>query len=57
MQREGRVGNAHARLCDARDLVAVALEHLAADPFVFLCPAGTGCAECDEARASVGVTE
>ena len=37
LQREGTVGRAHARLCDARELVAVALEHLAADQ---------GCEEC-----------
>jgi len=54
LQREGTVGHAHARLCDARELVAVALEHLAADPLVFLCAAGRGCEECDAARASVG---
>jgi aminoglycoside 3-N-acetyltransferase len=54
LQREGRVGSAHARLVDARALVAVALEHLAADPLVFLCAKGTGCEECDAAHASLG---
>jgi len=53
LQREGRVGSAPARLCHARDLVALALEHLAVDPLLFLCPLGTGCEECDLARASV----
>ncbi|MBX5483462.1 MAG: AAC(3) family N-acetyltransferase [Myxococcaceae bacterium] len=53
LQREGKVGNAHARLCEARVLVTVAVEHLATDPLVFLCPADHGCAECDLARASV----
>ncbi len=53
LQREGKVGNASARLGEARDLVAVALEHLAEDPLVFLCPPGEGCEECDEARASL----
>jgi aminoglycoside 3-N-acetyltransferase len=53
LQREGRVGNAHARLCESRDLVAVAVQHLAADPLLFLCAPGSGCAECDAARASV----
>lgn len=53
LQREGRVGRAHARLCGARDLVAVALEQLAARPLRFLCPPGTGCEECDAAHASV----
>jgi aminoglycoside N3'-acetyltransferase len=52
LQSEGRVGHAEARLIRARDIVAVALEHLAADPLVFLHPAGAGCEECDEARAS-----
>ncbi|HLL83662.1 MAG TPA: AAC(3) family N-acetyltransferase [Longimicrobium sp.] len=53
LQREGKVGNADARLCNARDIVTVALEHLARDPLVFLCPADAGCDECDTARASV----
>jgi aminoglycoside 3-N-acetyltransferase len=52
-QREGKVGNAAARLCRSRDLVAAARERLAADPLVFLCAAGAGCGECDAARASV----
>ena len=50
-QREGTVGNAYARLFDSRDLVAIAVEHLAANPLVFLCPSGTACEECDEARS------
>jgi len=53
LQREGPVGHAQARLCDSRDLVAVALEHLAREPLVFLCPEGTGCDECDAAHASL----
>lgn len=53
-QREGKVGSADARLCDARDIVAAATAHLAEDPFVFLCPRGTGCEECDAAHASIG---
>ena len=53
LQQEGRVGHAHARLARSSDIVAVALEHLQQDPLVFLHPANTGCAECDEARASV----
>jgi aminoglycoside 3-N-acetyltransferase len=52
-QREGRVGDAHARLFDSRALVEVALEHLARDPLLFLCPPTARCAECDRARASV----
>lgn len=53
LQAEGRVGQAIARLFDARDLVRLAMERLAADPLVFLHPPDAGCAECDEARASV----
>jgi len=53
LQREGRVGNAEARLIASRDVVDVALAHLRADPFVFLCGPAAGCEECDEARASV----
>jgi aminoglycoside 3-N-acetyltransferase len=55
LQREARVGNAHARLCDARDLVTVAVQHLTVAPLIFLCSPGTGCEECDEARASIPV--
>ena len=54
LQAEGRVGHTHARLARARDIVAVALEHLARDPLLFLHPPGAGCAECDEARISTG---
>ena len=53
LQREGRVGHAHARLMRSRDVVAVAREHLARDPLIFLHAAGSGCAECDEAWQSV----
>ncbi|MDQ3606411.1 MAG: AAC(3)-VI family aminoglycoside N-acetyltransferase [Gemmatimonadota bacterium] len=56
LQREGRVGHAPARLARARDIVEVALEQLARDPLLFLHPPGAGCAECDEARASVGAS-
>lgn len=52
LQREGRVGNAHARLFQIRDVVAAALEHLARDPLVFLHPPEAGCGDCDRARAS-----
>jgi aminoglycoside 3-N-acetyltransferase len=54
LQREGQVGQAHARLMRARDVVAVAGERLARDRLVFLHDTGSGCAECDQARASVG---
>ena len=53
LQREGRVGHAEARLARAREIVATAVEHLRADPLVFLHPPGAGCAECDAARLSV----
>ncbi|MFL5350191.1 MAG: AAC(3) family N-acetyltransferase [Hyalangium sp.] len=53
LQRMGPVGSATARLCNARDVVAIAVEHLAADPLVFLCPPSAGCEECDLARASL----
>ncbi len=53
LQREGKVGRAHAKLAEARDIVAVAVERLRVDPLVFLCPTTKGCDECDDARASV----
>lgn len=52
LQAEGRVGNAEARLIAARDIVATAVEHLAADPLIFLHSPGA-CEDCDEARASL----
>ncbi len=52
-QRDGRVGQAEARLIDARDTVDVALAQLRRDPMVFLCTPERGCDECDRARASV----
>jgi aminoglycoside 3-N-acetyltransferase len=54
LQQEGIVGRAHARLMRSRDIVRVALEHLARDPLLFLHPRGE-CTECDVARASVEV--
>lgn len=36
-------------------LLGVVREHLARDPLIFLHPAGSGCAECEEARQSVRV--
>lgn len=53
LQSEGRVGHACARLARARDVVGVALEHLAHDPLLFLHPPSAGCAECDAARSSI----
>jgi aminoglycoside 3-N-acetyltransferase len=56
LQSEGTVGHAqgrpNARLARARDIVAVAIEHLRRDPLVFLHAAENGCRECDEARQS-----
>jgi aminoglycoside 3-N-acetyltransferase len=53
LQREGKVGNADARLADSRDIVTTAIEHLFRDPLVFLCDPQVRCDECDLARASV----
>jgi aminoglycoside 3-N-acetyltransferase len=53
VQREGIVGHAQARLIRSRDIVRVALEHLARDPLVFLHPRAAGCEECDAARGTV----
>ena len=50
--RQGPLGSGSAMLCRARDVVALAVEQLAEDPLVFLCPPAAGCEECDEARAS-----
>lgn len=50
LQRVGRVGNATAKLAKARDVVAVAVEHLTEDLLVFLCPEGARCDECELAR-------
>ena len=52
LQAEGQVGHAQARLVRARDLVRVALEHLAEDPLIFLHEPAAGCAACAEARQS-----
>jgi aminoglycoside 3-N-acetyltransferase len=52
LQREGNVGNAVARLCFSRDLVSIAVEKLAIDPLLFLCPTDERCEECDLARES-----
>jgi len=53
LQREGKVGNADARLCASRDVVEVAVEKLLIDPLLFLCGGNEGCVECDAARDSV----
>jgi aminoglycoside 3-N-acetyltransferase len=56
LQREGKIGNADARLCNARDVVSVVTEHLAREPLAFLCTPGNGCEQCDAARASIDRT-
>lgn len=53
LQREGRVGHAEARLMRSRDLARLALQHLSKDRLLFLHQPEDGCAECDEARASI----
>jgi aminoglycoside 3-N-acetyltransferase len=53
LQADGPVGHAHARLARSRDIVSVALEQLSCNPLLFLHPATAGCAECDDARASL----
>jgi aminoglycoside N3'-acetyltransferase len=53
LQREGRVGGAHARLVRSRDVVDVVRERLTGDPLVFLHAPDAGCAECNEARDSI----
>jgi aminoglycoside N3'-acetyltransferase len=53
LQSEGRVGQAHARLARARDIVAVAREHLARDLLLFLHPPDVGCEDCERARKRV----
>ena len=51
LQREGRVGNAEARLMNSQDVVAVVRKHLARDPLLFL--HDDSCEECRIARRSV----
>lgn len=53
LQREGKVGNATAKLMRSQDVVRVALRALREDPLVFLHPPEAECEECEEARASV----
>jgi aminoglycoside N3'-acetyltransferase len=53
LQSEGRAGHAHARLARSQDIVRTACTELAKNPLVFLHTASAGCAECDEARASL----
>lgn len=52
-QAEGVVGHASARLARSRAIVECVLPRIEPDPLVFLHEPGEGCAECDEARASL----
>jgi aminoglycoside 3-N-acetyltransferase len=52
LQRDGKVGSKGARLCNSRDIVAIAVEHLAENPLVFLCLPESTCDECARARES-----
>ncbi|MDH3269930.1 MAG: AAC(3) family N-acetyltransferase [Gemmatimonadota bacterium] len=52
-QTRGPVGRAIARLARSRDIVDVVVDRLASDPLVFLHEPDEGCADCDEARATV----
>ena len=53
LQREGNVGNAHARLVESRDLVRLVCERLKRDPLILLHRPEHGCAECYAARLSL----
>jgi aminoglycoside N3'-acetyltransferase len=53
LERRGQVGHGIACLARARDVVSTVVTELEADTCRFLCPAGTGCEECDAARASI----
>jgi aminoglycoside 3-N-acetyltransferase len=55
LQREGEIGNAHARLFDSRNLVAIAVERLSVNPLILLCPPTEDCEECAAAYASIPV--
>jgi aminoglycoside N3'-acetyltransferase len=52
-QREGPVGNAHARLVRSRDVVEAVVSELRREPTLFLHARGSGCDECEEAWASI----
>ncbi len=54
LQKDGAVGHAQATLMRARDLVEIVLARLGEDPFVFLHPPESGCAECLDAWRGIG---
>jgi hypothetical protein len=47
------VGHARARLVRSRAVVDAVRTRLEGDPLLFLHASAAGCAECDEARASL----
>ena len=53
LQRRGKVGNASAKLMNAKDLLSVVVTELFKNPMIFLHPRSAGCAQCDEARDSL----
>ena len=54
LQEKGPVGHAEARLADSRSIVHTVVARLNEDLLTFLHPTTTQCADCDEARASIG---
>jgi aminoglycoside N3'-acetyltransferase len=54
LESRGPVGHAQARLARSRSVVDVVVPRLVADPLLFLHGPEAACAECDEARRSVG---
>ena len=52
LQRQGKVGQAEARLVRSRDVVSAVTEHLKSNETIFLHPEGFD-EECDDARASL----
>ena len=53
LQAEGRIGHAPSKLMRARDVIDAVVPRLQANPFVFLHPRGSACAECADAWRSV----
>lgn len=53
LQADGMVGHAPAKLMRARDVIDVVIPKLTANPFAFLHPRGSACAECADAWRSV----
>ena len=53
LQAEGPVGHGNGRLARSRDVTGVVIVKLKEEPLLFLCEPGSGCEECETARASV----